>query len=108
MFVAGEVALHRLSWTRAWVLSPPKEGATVNGIAWRPDGKVLAVAYDTGSVLLVNIETKAILTRFDINGEVSFISWVQEKPEVKPKNIYNLKEDEKEILKFIVSLRIGL
>lgn len=45
----GEVALHRLSWTRAWILSPDKEGNRVKGMSWRPDGKVLAIAYSSGN-----------------------------------------------------------
>lgn len=43
----GEVALHRLTWQKVWSLAPPSESATVKGMAWRPDGKVIAVAYST-------------------------------------------------------------
>lgn len=52
--VQGEVALYRLSWKRVWLCSPPggKEQTTkVESLAWRPDGKVLAIAYDTGKFL---------------------------------------------------------
>lgn len=42
---AGEVALHRLTWQKVWTLPPPSEGTYVKGMAWRPDGKVIAVAY---------------------------------------------------------------
>ncbi|KAL1505516.1 hypothetical protein ABEB36_005064 [Hypothenemus hampei] len=97
----GEVALHRLSWTRAWVLSPPKEGVTVKGIAWRPDGKVLAVAYSDSNVVLINVETKATLIKFHIPGEVSFISWIQEKCENKSSEVLKINDDVKEIVKFI-------
>ncbi|XP_066259283.1 anaphase-promoting complex subunit 4 [Euwallacea similis] len=97
----GEVALHRLSWTRAWVLAPPKEGIIVNGIVWRPDGKVLAIAYSDGNVCLINVETKSTLTKFEVSGEVSFISWIQEKPEIRPKNIYKIKDEDKEVVTFV-------
>nr|KAG5706257.1 hypothetical protein BaRGS_026039 [Batillaria attramentaria] len=41
----GEVMLHRLSWQKVWALAAPGDGETVGGLAWRPDGKVLAVGY---------------------------------------------------------------
>lgn len=41
------MALHRLTWQKVWSLPPPSEGVTVKGIAWRPDGKVIAIAYST-------------------------------------------------------------
>lgn len=49
LYLIGEVILHRLSWTRAWVLSPNK-GDTVKSMSWRPDGKVLAIAYSSGNI----------------------------------------------------------
>lgn len=39
------MALHRLNWLKVWVLAPPGDNLTVKGIAWRPDGKVIAVGY---------------------------------------------------------------
>lgn len=101
--IKGEVALHRLTWTKAWVLNPPKDvkAQTVKGISWRPDGKVLAVAYSNGTVLLINIETKAIVLSFKVNDEISFLSWVQEKTDVKQQDVFNLNEVESELLKSI-------
>lgn len=57
MFSSGEVALHRLTWARAWNLNPPKDGVLVNAISWRPDGKILAIGYNsgTGHILIINI-----------------------------------------------------
>ncbi|KAJ8918974.1 hypothetical protein NQ315_016878 [Exocentrus adspersus] len=92
--VKGEVALHRLSWTRAWILNPPKEGLKVAGIAWRPDGKILAIGYNSGEVLLVSIENKKIVNVRETKAEISCISWVQEKIESKPKDVLNLKDEE--------------
>lgn len=86
------------------MLSPPKDGLQVNGIAWRPDGKVLAVAYSSGDVALIDIEAESTLTKFQVSQDVTFISWVQEKPEVKPKNIYKIKDEDKEVVKFVVSV----
>lgn len=105
-FLIGEVTLHRLTWTKAWSLAPPKDNCTVDGIAWRPDGKVLAIAYNNGTILLINVETRAIILSFEVPGEVSYISWVQEKTEAKFQDIYNSTETEHEILKSIVSYNI--
>lgn len=44
---SGEVSLHRLTWQRVWSLAAPKDKTLVTAMAWRPDGKQLAVAYDS-------------------------------------------------------------
>ncbi|CAH0559316.1 unnamed protein product [Brassicogethes aeneus] len=90
----GEVALHRLTWTRAWILNPPKEGVLVKGICWRPDGKILAIAYSTGEVHLVGIENKNILNVSNVNGDITYISWVQEKLENKVQKTSNLLDQD--------------
>ncbi|KAG8329158.1 hypothetical protein J6590_093351 [Homalodisca vitripennis] len=41
----GEIALHRLTWQRVWLLPPPTPDMVVRKLAWRPDGRVIAVAY---------------------------------------------------------------
>ncbi|KAG5894095.1 hypothetical protein JTB14_003951 [Gonioctena quinquepunctata] len=91
----GEIALHRLSWTRAWNLSPPKENLKVKAIAWRPDGKILAVGYSSGEVLLINVENKKTLNVKDANSEITCITWVQEKVEIKNKDNFSLQDEGK-------------
>lgn len=44
--------MHRLNWQRAWILAPPSEDVKVDGIAWRPDGKVIAIAYSIGTFVI--------------------------------------------------------
>ncbi|CAG9822769.1 unnamed protein product [Phaedon cochleariae] len=100
--VKGEVALHRLSWTRAWSLSPPKENLQVNSIAWRPDGKVLAVGYSNGEVLLINVENKKVLNVKEAPGEITHIVWVQEKTDTKITDNFSFKDEEKkDYMKYI-------
>ncbi|XP_017780796.1 PREDICTED: anaphase-promoting complex subunit 4 [Nicrophorus vespilloides] len=78
--IKGDVSLHRLTWTRAWILPPSKEGLLVRAMAWRPDGKTLAIGYNSGEVLLINVENKTTLHTLDIKeGEITYISWTQEK-----------------------------
>lgn len=50
--ISGEVALHRLTWARAWILSPPSKNVNVECITFRPDGNVLAIAYDNGRLFI--------------------------------------------------------
>ncbi|XP_063978704.1 anaphase-promoting complex subunit 4 isoform X1 [Diachasmimorpha longicaudata] len=75
----GEVALHRLTWQRVWLLNPPEELETVSNLCWRPDGKLLAVTYQNSRALhLVDIENKNLLHKKDheSKGKVTCISWL--------------------------------
>ncbi|CAH0628894.1 unnamed protein product [Chrysodeixis includens] len=65
----GEVQIHRLHWQKVWNLPPPKENVTVRAMAWRPDGKALAIGYSSGSVYIVDIEDKEILDKYDLEQE---------------------------------------
>ncbi|EEZ97189.1 Anaphase-promoting complex subunit 4-like Protein [Tribolium castaneum] len=92
--IKGEVALHRLTWTKAWSLSAPKDGLKVTSIAWRPDGKIIAIAYSSGQILLVKVENKSVLHTIDIKGEVSCLNWLQDRT-VKGK-LPSVDEDSKQ------------
>ncbi|WAR21442.1 APC4-like protein [Mya arenaria] len=74
--VNGEVVLHRLSWQKVWSLPAHTEDARVKAMAWRPDGKVLAVGYTTGHMLLCYIENADILHSIDLQQQVTCLSWV--------------------------------
>jgi anaphase-promoting complex subunit 4 len=84
--VRGEVALHRLTWQKVWSLSPPTEGASVKGMAWRPDGKVIAIGYSNSDILLIDVENKDTLHTSHVDGEITCINWVQEKDPSDPKS----------------------
>uniref|UniRef100_A0A1B6CIQ6 Anaphase-promoting complex subunit 4 n=1 Tax=Clastoptera arizonana TaxID=38151 RepID=A0A1B6CIQ6_9HEMI len=92
--VKGEVALHRLTWQKVWLLPPPKEGSLVKGISWRPDGKVLAIGYSTGEILLVDVENKDILHTSFVEGEISCLVWLQEKMEPSENANYSFSSFE--------------
>ncbi|KAL3284718.1 hypothetical protein HHI36_018866 [Cryptolaemus montrouzieri] len=77
--VKGEVALHRLTWTRAWNIYPEEEHLTVKALSWRPDGKLLAIGYSNGEVSIVSIEDKVICKTIPTYEEITCIQWVQEK-----------------------------
>ncbi|XP_034825766.1 anaphase-promoting complex subunit 4 [Maniola hyperantus] len=67
----GEVQVHRLHWQKVWNLPPPKENITVDAMAWRPDGKALAIGYSHGTVCIVDIEDKEIIDKYDFAYETS-------------------------------------
>ncbi|XP_052737942.1 anaphase-promoting complex subunit 4 isoform X2 [Bicyclus anynana] len=67
----GEVQVHRLHWQKVWNLPPPKENVSVDAMAWRPDGKALAIGYSHGSVYIVDIEDKEIIDKYDFACEIS-------------------------------------
>ncbi|XP_072761511.1 anaphase-promoting complex subunit 4 [Anoplolepis gracilipes] len=77
--VKGEVVLHRLTWQRVWLLSPQDESDTVVHLAWRPDGKLLAVCYEISKLLcLIDVETKNIIhkTKLPTNESTVCIKWL--------------------------------
>ena len=77
--IKGEVTLHRLTWQRVWLLSPQEEADSVVNLAWRPDGKFLAVCYETSKVIcLVDIENKNIIqrTKLALHNEITCMTWL--------------------------------
>lgn len=77
--IPGEVTLHRLTWQRVWLLSPQEESDTVVNLTWRPDGKLLAVCYETSKlVCLVDIENKNIIhkTKMTLHNAITCMMWL--------------------------------
>lgn len=77
--VKGEVTLHRLTWQRVWLLNPQEESDTLVNLAWRPDGKLLAICYEISkSVCLVDIENKNIIhkTKLNLHNAITCITWL--------------------------------
>ncbi|XP_012279696.1 anaphase-promoting complex subunit 4 [Orussus abietinus] len=75
----GEVALHRLTWQRVWLLPPQEEGDLVANLTWRPDGKLLAISYEKSKVLcLVDIENKNIIhkTQLALSSSKVYMVWL--------------------------------
>ncbi|XP_052832693.1 anaphase-promoting complex subunit 4 isoform X1 [Octopus bimaculoides] len=74
----GEVVLHRLSWQKVWTIPAPADNVTVGSMAWRPDGRILAVGYTHGKVCLCHIENADVLHEVNIHEEVTSMSWVSQ------------------------------
>ncbi|XP_035206224.1 anaphase-promoting complex subunit 4-like [Stegodyphus dumicola] len=78
--VNGEVILHRLTWQKVWSFPSPStkdKVVLVTAIAWRPDGKILAYAYDNGKVTLCDVENSEAVHLLDVHCIVTSLSWVQ-------------------------------
>ncbi|KAI5643594.1 anaphase-promoting complex, cyclosome, subunit 4 domain-containing protein [Phthorimaea operculella] len=101
----GEVQVHRLHWQKVWNLPPPKESVTVRAMAWRPDGKALAIGYSSGSVYIVDIEDKEILEKCDLEVEsseefddtkhygITCITWAVREGTLESATGYNIYDD---------------
>lgn len=77
--ILGEVALHRLTWQRVWLLSPQNESDTSVNLAWRPNGKLLAVCYMCSKLFcLVDIENKNIIYKVQLSSQnsITSITWL--------------------------------
>ncbi|XP_071476965.1 anaphase-promoting complex subunit 4-like [Diadema antillarum] len=75
----GEVLLQRLTWQRQpiWTLSPPgeEERKEVRALAWRPDGKVLAVGYSSGKLILCSVEKAEVIHTANIDQPITTMQW---------------------------------
>lgn len=101
----GEVQVHRLHGQKVWNLAPPKENVVVNAMAWRPDGKALAIGYSSGSVYIIDIEDKEILDNYDLELEqldeldstkyyaITCISWAVRADTFNSQRDYNIYDD---------------
>lgn len=67
----GEVQVHRLHWQKVWNLPPPKDNVVVDAMAWRPDGKALAIGYNSGTVCIIDIEDKEVIDKYDFAYDMS-------------------------------------
>ncbi|CAG2237758.1 APC4 [Mytilus edulis] len=76
--VQGEVVLHRLSWQKVWSVAPPGDDVKVTCLAWRPDGKVLAVSYTCGKINLYDIENTEVLHTIELQGEITSLTWINQ------------------------------
>uniref|UniRef100_A0A182N4M3 Anaphase-promoting complex subunit 4 n=1 Tax=Anopheles dirus TaxID=7168 RepID=A0A182N4M3_9DIPT len=83
----GEVLLQRLKWQKVWQLSPPQEGLKVRGIVWRPHEKFIAIGYNNGTVLLVDLETKEEIYSFSVQSDITSMNWTQNTQEVSTQDV---------------------
>ena len=73
----GDVWLQRLSWKRVWSISASEAGQALS-VAWRPDGKILAAAFNDGKIKLFDIENAECVHETEIESTPTSIDWVEE------------------------------
>ncbi|KAL8249321.1 hypothetical protein R6Q59_006189 [Mikania micrantha] len=54
----SKILLHRFNWQRLWTISP---GRCVTSLCWRPDGKVIAIGLQDGTISLHDVENGKLL-----------------------------------------------
>src|SRR3989338_3910997 len=59
----GTVAVLRMDLHRLWACPPPDAAAGSNAalLTWRPDGRVLLVAYENGAAAMLEVERGALV-----------------------------------------------
>ncbi|CAN6450184.1 unnamed protein product [Victoria cruziana] len=60
----SKIVLHRFNWQRLWTTSL---GKCITAICWRPDGKVLAIGLEDGSVSLHDVESGKFLKQVKLH-----------------------------------------
>lgn len=81
--VEGEVWLQRLSWKRVWSISASEAGRALS-ISWRPDGKILAVAFSDGKIKLFDIENAECIHKTEIQTTPTSLDWIEEQANISP------------------------
>ncbi|KAG5439538.1 hypothetical protein PCANB_002113 [Pneumocystis canis] len=93
--ISNEIWIYRLSGSRVWGALNKDHEAT--SIAWRPDGKILVVGLNNGTMKLYNVNDGLLLhtiepwaSEFD---RVTLVNWVTEKRKLEPTgHEYTLQE----------------
>ena len=64
---SDEVVVNRLAGHRVWAntpYTPKQEKVTPVGLEWRPDGKLLAVAYDNGCLQYLDVNDGKVVQQW--------------------------------------------
>ncbi|XP_074564602.1 anaphase-promoting complex subunit 4 [Curcuma longa] len=72
----SKVVLHRFNWQRLWMISP---GKCITSLCWRPDGKVIALGIEDGSILLHDVENGKLLRSIKSHSvAVIYLNWEED------------------------------
>ena len=76
----GDVRLHRMYWwQKVWVITAKESHATC--LAWKCNGKILAVGHDNGIVSLIEITKASTIHTFDCKAKITSLRWSSQKKE---------------------------
>ncbi|KND03700.1 uncharacterized protein SPPG_01166 [Spizellomyces punctatus DAOM BR117] len=80
LYDTNEVDIFRVPWERVCSIPQLRSGAQTETVAWRSDGKVIAIGWDTGSVHLFEVESGAALHVFNADHcQIVSLEWVRQK-----------------------------
>uniref|UniRef100_A0A336MQA3 Anaphase-promoting complex subunit 4 n=1 Tax=Culicoides sonorensis TaxID=179676 RepID=A0A336MQA3_CULSO len=71
----GDVIIHRFKWQKVWSYQAPSENLKARSIAWRNDEKMIAVGYNNGLIVLLDIENKEEVYTLNMECSVSCMLW---------------------------------
>lgn len=71
-----------------------EESSKVRAICWRPDKKILAIAYSSGSVLIMDVENMEGSHSYALHSDVSCMSWTRNTHEFNIKDFSDNSEVE--------------
>lgn len=69
----SRVLLHRFNWQRLWTVNP---GKCVTSLCWRPDGKIIALGLEDGTIAMHDVENgKLLRSAKSHNASVTCLNW---------------------------------
>lgn len=74
-FLLGDIIIHRFKWQKVWSFPAPAENLKARSISWRNDEKLIAVGYNNGLVVLLDIENKEEVYTCNLNCDISCMIW---------------------------------
>lgn len=75
----GEVRLHRMYWQKVWML--PSKDTRATSLAWKFNGRLLAIGYENGDVNLLEIEKSVVVHSTSSNAAITSLTWVAKQKE---------------------------
>lgn len=89
-YLIGDIIIHRFKWQKVWSFPAPTENLKARTISWRNDEKLIAVGYNNGLVVLLDIENKEEVHTFNLNCDISCMIWTNcSKPVLNPEDATN-------------------
>lgn len=85
-------------------MPPTLEGQIVQDIVWRPDGKVIAVAYTSGEIILIDVENKELVHSFTVDGQISCLNWSQQADQTNQNDIADANKSSTETIVSIMKI----
>ncbi|XP_063707416.1 anaphase-promoting complex subunit 4 [Culicoides brevitarsis] len=86
----GDIIIHRFKWQKVWTFPAPSDNLVPRTIAWRNDEKLIAVGYNNGLVVLLDIENKEEIYSFHLNCDITCMIWTNcRKPIINSDNKQN-------------------